>query len=92
MLVTGAIGFLPGDIEEAGELGGLRHSRVFAGYAGWGAGQLEDELEEGSWIVDPATTADVFTDAPAGLWSAVLKRKGGTFAVIALMPDDPRLN
>ena len=92
VLVMGSIGFLPGDIETADEVGPLLRSRVFAGYAGWGAGQLEDELDEGSWIVDTATAADVFTDTPDGLWSAVLRRKGGAFAMIALMPDDPRVN
>jgi putative transcriptional regulator len=65
---------------------------VFAGYAGWGAGQLEDELEEGSWIVEPADSEDVFTDAPEQLWSSVLRRKGGPFTMLALMPDDPRMN
>jgi len=50
------------------------------------------ELEEGSWIVEPAARTDVFTDAPDQLWSDVLRRKGGPFSVLALMPDDPRVN
>src|ERR671910_309860 len=44
------------------ELGELRRARVFAGYAGWGPGQLDEELEEGSWIVEPALPEDVFTE------------------------------
>ena len=90
-LVFGSIGFLPNEIEP-GEVGELSRARVYAGYAGWGGGQLEGELEEGSWIVEPAAPADVFTDAPEHLWSDVLRRKGGPFSVLALMPDDPRVN
>src|SRR5689334_22754528 len=52
----------------------------------------EIEPEEGSWIVEPAAPTDVFTDAPEQLWSDVLRRKGGQFSVLAMMPDDPRVN
>lgn len=55
-------------------------------------GQLDDELEEDSWIAEPAVPEDVFTDDPEVLWSAVLRRKGGTFSVLAAMPPDPSLN
>ena len=91
VLVFGSIGFLPSEIEPDA-IGELSRARVFAGYAGWGAGQLEEELEEGSWIVEPADPNDVFTDSPEQLWSDVLRRKGGPFSVLALMPDDPRSN
>jgi putative transcriptional regulator len=91
VLVFGSIGFLPSEIEPT-EMGELARARVFAGYAGWGAGQLEEELEERSWIVEPAAPADVFTDTPEQLWSHVLRRKGGPFSLLALMPDDPRVN
>ena len=92
VLVFGTVGFLPGEIEDAAELGELTRVRVFAGYAGWGPGQLEDELEESSWIVEPALPDDVFTTEPDGLWSAVLRRKGGHYALVARMPLDPSLN
>lgn len=91
-LVLDDIGFLPGELEDAAETGGLRSVRVFAGYAGWGPGQLETELEEGSWIVLPARGGDVFTTAPEQLWAEVLKREGGGYAILALLPDDPRVN
>jgi putative transcriptional regulator len=91
-LVVGAVGFLPGEIEAADEVGPLARSRVFAGYAGWGPGQLEAELAESSWIVEPALPEDVFVADPDALWSDVLRRKGGPFAVLALMPPDPSLN
>jgi putative transcriptional regulator len=90
-LVLGTVGFLPSEVEPD-ELGELKQARVFVGYAGWGPGQLDGELEEGSWIVEPALPEDVFTDDPATLWSAVLRRKGGPYGVLAAMPPDPALN
>jgi putative transcriptional regulator len=90
-LVLESVGFLPAEVEPE-ELGQLRRTRVFAGYAGWGPGQLDDELEEGSWIVEPALPEDVFTHAPEDLWGEVLRRKGGPFSLLALMPPDPSAN
>ena len=66
--------------------------RVFAGYSGWGPGQLEAELAEPAWIVAPAETSDVFAADPDELWRRVLHRKGGKFTLIATMPYDPTLN
>jgi len=90
-LVVDDVGFLPSEIDPDA-LGELRRTRVFAGYAGWGPGQLDGELREGSWIVEPAAPDDVFTADPDELWSEVLRRKGGPFGVLALMPPDPSLN
>ena len=90
-LVLDSIGFLPSEIDPA-VLGELRRARVFAGYAGWGPGQLEGELDEGSWIVEPALAEDIFTVDPEGLWSSVLRRKGGPFSLLASMPPDPNRN
>lgn len=90
-LVLDSVGFLPAEIDPD-EIGELRRARVFAGYAGWGPGQLEEELEEGSWIVEPALPEDVFTGEPDELWSDVLRRKGGPYEVLSLMPPDPSLN
>jgi putative transcriptional regulator len=90
-LALAGIGFLPADVDP-GELEGVKRARVYAGYAGWGVGQLESELEEGAWIVEPAAAEDIFSDDAGGLWSAVLRRKGGTYAVLALMPADPSVN
>jgi putative transcriptional regulator len=67
-------------------------ARVYAGYAGWGAGQIENELEGSSWIVHPATAADVFTADPQRQWADLLRRKGGDFALLATMPFDPSMN
>jgi putative transcriptional regulator len=90
-LVLADIGFLPSEVDPD-EVGQLRRARVFAGYAGWGPGQLDGELEEGSWIVEPAVPEDVFTTDPEELWSEVLRRKGGPFGVLAMMPPDPSSN
>jgi putative transcriptional regulator len=66
--------------------------RVFAGYAGWGAGQLESELDRDDWIVEPALNDDVFTPAPDDLWAGVLRRKGGIYELVSRMPEDPSVN
>ena len=87
-LVVESVGFLPAEVDPD-SLGPLRRARVYVGYAGWGPGQLDDELDEGSWIVEPALADDVFTAEPDALWSAVLRRKGGPFRVLAAMPPDP---
>lgn len=66
--------------------------RVFAGYAGWGSGQLDAELDHGDWIAHPALPDDVFSEDPGELWSRVLARKGGAYVLIARMPLDPSVN
>ncbi|MGH2706501.1 MAG: YqgE/AlgH family protein [Actinomycetota bacterium] len=89
--VLESIGFPPDDAEPD-ELEGVRRARVFAGHAGWGPGQLERELEESAWIVDPAGPEDIFSDHPEELWAEVLRRKGGKYRMLALMPFDPSTN
>jgi putative transcriptional regulator len=92
-IVFGDIGFVRGDADIPLTAGSLRRARVFAGYAGWGAGQLDAELEAQGWIVDPARREDVFTeDAPLALWRRVLTRMGGPYAFLATIPPDPSLN
>jgi putative transcriptional regulator len=66
--------------------------RIFAGYAGWGSGQLEDELAREDWILEEASNDDAFTEAPDELWADVLRRKGGIYELVARMPDDPSVN
>jgi putative transcriptional regulator len=91
VVAFGSIGFLAGDADPE-TVTGVRRARLFAGYAGWGPGQLEEEIDEGSWITEPALPADVFVEDAAGLWSAVLRRKGPQYEMLALMPLDPSLN
>ena len=92
LLVIGRIGFPSpdADVEELTEA--TARARVFAGYAGWGEGQLEAEIDHGDWIAEPALPEDVFTEVPAELWSRVLTRKGGSYALIARMPVNPSVN
>ena len=66
--------------------------RIFAGYAGWGSGQLEDELAREDWILEEAHPDDAFTEAPGELWADVLRRKGGIYELVARMPEDPSVN
>lgn len=91
VLAFDSIGFLPQEVE-IDALGPLRRARVFAGYAGWGPGQLEGELGEESWLLVPATPDDVFTQTPEDLWSAVVRRKGPRYELMATMPLDPSMN
>ena len=70
----------------------LKQVRVYAGYAGWTGGQLEDEIAAGAWLVVDATVADVMTNAPESLWVRVLRRQGGRVSAVAAFPEDPTLN
>jgi putative transcriptional regulator len=92
MLVVGRIGFPAADtdMEQLAEITSRR--RVFAGFAGWGEGQLDAEIDNGDWIAHSALAEDVFTELPEELWSAVLTRKGGSYALMARMPLDPSMN
>jgi putative transcriptional regulator len=92
-VVLGDIGFVRADAELDDLEGATRRARVFAGYCGWSPGQLEAELEgDDSWIVETPRPDDVFGAGTDDLWSDVLRRKGGQFAIVALMPFDPSVN
>ncbi|WP_406381802.1 YqgE/AlgH family protein [Streptomyces sp. NBC_01618] len=90
--VYGAIGLV--DLEAPPELlaAALGSLRIFAGYAGWGPGQLEKELAEGAWYVVESEPGDVSSPRPEHLWRAVLRRQRSELAMIATYPDDPSLN
>jgi putative transcriptional regulator len=66
--------------------------RLFSGYAGWSAGQLEAELRTGSWLVLPSEEGDAFTDDPEGLWARVLARQSGHVALYAKAPPKLSMN
>ncbi len=86
-----SIGFLA-EKADLVDRGTIRRARVFAGYSGWGPGQLEAELDEEAWIVTPAMREDVFHDEPERLWDAVLSRLGPGYAILRTMPFDPSAN
>jgi putative transcriptional regulator len=83
--IVGSLGLV-----DPGEGGELRQARVYAGHAGWGAGQLESELERDAWLVQDAEPGDPFSDED--LWQLALQRRGGEYALLASMPDDPSMN
>lgn len=72
--------------------GRLARARVFAGYAGWGAGQLEGELDSHGWFVVDALPDDPFGARPDGLWREALRRQGGELARFASHPLQPNVN
>ena len=84
-LIAGGVGMV--DLDHPPEL--LR-VRVFAGYTGWGPGQLDGEIEAEAWIPEPVHPDDPF--AAGDLWAGVLGRKGGEFTLLARMPVDPSMN
>jgi putative transcriptional regulator len=91
-VVVADVGLASADVDLEQLAAAVRRGRVYAGYSGWGRGQLEAELEIDSWIVEPPLPAELFPEDPSRLWSGVLARKGGQYALIARMPADPSLN
>ena len=104
--VKGSIPVIPGlwlggeyeDLAVAMEQGGVeaRDVRFFAGYSGWGAGQLGGEMKLRSWYVHdqslPGKVDTVMNSAPGELWSSMLTSKGGGFERVTSWPTDPSLN
>jgi putative transcriptional regulator len=66
--------------------------KMFAGYAGWSAGQLEDEMKRHAWLTHPASLELVFDTDPTQLWPMILRQKGPKYRVLADMPEDVSLN
>jgi putative transcriptional regulator len=91
-VVVADVGLASADREFSELEDAVRRGRLYAGYSGWSAGQLEDELEDDAWIVEAPMPAELFPDNPDRLWSDVLTRMGGEFALVARMPEDPSLN
>jgi putative transcriptional regulator len=90
--VRGRIGLIDLDAPPqilAAEMSSLR---IFAGYPGWGSGQLEAEIDEGAWYVVDAELGDAFVAQPEDLWRTVLRRQPGELAFVAMFPDDPSEN
>ena len=66
--------------------------RVFRGYSGWGAGQLEDEVTFNSWYIVPSHSTDLLTTSPDTLWNDVLQRQDGPLKKLGLFPTNPEVN
>lgn len=82
------------DLLEIGEsFSPVKKVKLFAGYAGWSPGQLEDEMKRKSWLTFPASLELVFETPPDELWQKIIKSKGGwKNKLLAQMPDDLSLN
>jgi putative transcriptional regulator len=91
-IVVADVGLASADVDLDELAAAVRRGRVYAGYSGWGPGQLEAEMEVDSWIVEPPLPAELFPEDPSSLWSDVLARKGGQYSLIARMPANPSLN
>jgi putative transcriptional regulator len=90
--VSAAVGTLdlsldPGELRSA-----YRGLRIFAGYSGWGPGQLDAEMEAGAWWVVNAEPTDPFCDQPERLWIDVLRRQANSLALVSYFPDDVSAN
>ena len=91
-VVIGDLGFARADRDLDELADSTRRARVFAGYSGWSPGQLEAELEEESWLVEPIGEIDLLGDPADDLFGTALRTKGGSYRILALMPDDPQQN
>jgi putative transcriptional regulator len=93
VVLDGDLGFVASESAELDDVSrGVRRARVYAGHSGWGPGQLEGELAEESWIIEPPQREEIFAEDAAGLWAAVLRRKGREYALLSTMPPDPSVN
>jgi putative transcriptional regulator len=81
------------ELMEMGELGAsTRKLKLFAGYAGWSPGQLEDEMQRKAWLTHPASLELVFDTDPTKLWQQILRSKGWKYKLLSQMPEDLSLN
>jgi putative transcriptional regulator len=96
-MAGGPVGLVDLDDVLSGNAAMPDQMRLFAGYSGWAAGQLEGELLGGSWIVadthrDDQGGDDIFGANPADLWRTVLRRQPRPISQMALYPDDVLMN
>jgi putative transcriptional regulator len=90
--VIGDVGTIDLHLEPVDLAAEVEAVRFFAGYAGWGPGQLESELEEGAWLVVDARADDVFAADPDVMWRSVLRRQQGKVSMLAHFPAHPSMN
>ncbi|HEX4035209.1 MAG TPA: YqgE/AlgH family protein [Solirubrobacteraceae bacterium] len=92
LMIFGTVGFPSAECELSDLVDGARRARVFAGHSGWGPGQLDGELGADGWIVGQLAPDELWQADSAGLWATALRRKGGSYALLATMPEDPSVN
>jgi putative transcriptional regulator len=79
-------------VEIGGSFSQTQQIKVFAGYAGWSPGQLDDEMKRNTWLTHPASLELVFHRDPANLWPEILRQKGWQHRLTAQQPDDLSFN
>jgi len=88
-----ALGHSLDTLVEIGEsFSATRKVKMFAGYSGWGPGQLEDEMKRKAWLTHPASLELVLDTDPDTLWQKVLRSMGPKYTLLAQMPEDLSLN
>ncbi len=88
-----SLGHSVDDLMELGEVfSATRKLKLFAGYAGWSPGQLEDEMKRKAWLTHPASLELVFDTACDQLWQIILRKKGWKYKLLAQMPEDLSAN
>jgi putative transcriptional regulator len=75
-------------IEIGESFSSTRKIKMFAGYAGWSPGQLEDEIKRKAWLTHPASVPLVFDTDPEQLWQQILRQKGWQYRLLAQAPED----
>jgi putative transcriptional regulator len=75
-------------IELAASFSSTQRIRVFAGYAGWSPGQLDDEMKRDTWLVHPASIDLIFDHSPEKLWQSILGNKGWKYRLLGEAPED----
>ena len=80
-------------LTEIGEaFSSTRKVKMFAGYAGWSPGQLEDEMKRNAWLTFPASLDLVLELDPGTLWQTVLRQMGPQYKLLSQMPEDLSFN
>jgi putative transcriptional regulator len=92
LTIFGNVGFPSAECELSELEGGVHRARVFAGHSGWGPGQLDAELDDEGWIIGQLAPDELWAPDSTQLWSTALRRKGGSYALLARMPEDPSVN
>jgi putative transcriptional regulator len=81
------------DLQDLSEgFSGTCKFKVFAGYAGWSPGQLDDEMRRDTWLTHPASLDLIFFAEPEKLWEHILLQKGWQYQLLAKSPPDPGAN
>lgn len=70
----------------------LSHVKIFSGYSGWAAQQLESEIHRKMWTVVDVYNLDYTSPNDQGLWKNIMQNLGGEFLLWANAPEDVSMN